>query len=70
MPSISVDEGDSQPRAFVAHAQMQDLILVALIATHPNPESVLRQFRELIDEFREQIDEFREPIDVFRRTDR
>jgi hypothetical protein len=44
-----MDEGDVQPRAFVAHAQMQDLLLVALISTHPDPEGVMRQFRGLID---------------------
>lgn len=41
---------ESQPRAVVAHQQMLDLFLVALIAKHADPEGVMRQFRELIDQ--------------------
>ena len=42
---------EAQPRAFVAHEQMQDLFLVALVAQHPDPRGVLRQFRELVYHF-------------------
>jgi len=41
---------ESQPRAFVAHQQMLDLFLVALLAKHSDPEGVMRQFRELVDQ--------------------
>jgi hypothetical protein len=41
---------ESQPRAFVAHQQMLDLFLVALIAKHSDPQGVMRQFRELVDQ--------------------
>ena len=43
------DEYASQPRAFVAHQQMHDLLLVALISMHPTPEVVMREFRCLIE---------------------
>jgi hypothetical protein len=43
-------KNEVQPRAFVAHEQMQDLFLVALVARHPDPRGVLRQFRELVDQ--------------------
>lgn len=39
---------ESQPRAFVAHQQMLDLFLVALIAKHSDPQGLMRQFRELV----------------------
>ena len=39
---------DNAPRAIVAHQQMQDLVLVALIAGQRNPEAVLQRFRALV----------------------
>jgi hypothetical protein len=47
-PIAAADENPSQPRAFVAQQQVHDLILIALISMHPQPESVMREFRELV----------------------
>lgn len=47
--TTGIDEDASQPRAFVAQQQIHDLILMALISMHPKPESVMREFRGLVD---------------------
>jgi len=47
-PVAAADENPSQPRAFVAHQQMHDLMMLALISMHPQPESVMREFRALV----------------------
>jgi hypothetical protein len=39
---------DVAPRALVAHQQMQDLVLVALISQQPDAEAVLQRFRTLV----------------------
>ena len=36
-------------RTFDAHQQMHDLLLIALLASHPDPAKVLRLFRTLLD---------------------
>ena len=48
--TIGADENVAQPRAFIAHQQAVDLILVALISTHPEPERVMHQFRSLVNQ--------------------
>lgn len=56
---------ESQPRAFVAHQQMLDLFLVALIAKHSDPQGLMRQFRELVGQLTaatpELVREFEDP---------
>jgi hypothetical protein len=47
-PVAAADEDASQPRAFVAHQQMHDLMLLALISMHPQRDSVMREFRALV----------------------